>query len=115
MDSPDQGAKGLPVTLVTRKGSSLKLELKQMGGVFEGTIAKDLSEMQGTWTQGGGSLPLELKRVKDSALERRRPQNPVRPFPYREDEVAYPNPSAGFQLAATLTIPRGSGPWPSRW
>jgi hypothetical protein len=33
-----------------------------------------------TVTQGGNALPLVLKRVKDSAeLERRRPQNPVRP------------------------------------
>lgn len=111
LDSPDQGAKGLPVTVVTRKGPSLKLELKQVGGVFEGKIAGDLSAIQGTWTQGGGSAPLELKRVNDAAIERRRPQNPVKPYPYREEELAYPNPSAGIKLAGTLTIPPGRGPF----
>jgi hypothetical protein len=64
MDSPDQNAKGIQVTSVTRTGSSLKLELKQIGGGFEGKISSDLATIDGTWTQGGGSLPLMLKREK---------------------------------------------------
>lgn len=112
MDSPDQGAKGIPVTAVNRNGPALSLEMKQLGGGFEGTISADLSAIEGKWTQGGGSLPLVLKRTKDaSELERRRPQNPVKPYPYREEEVAYANSSAGIQLGATLTIPQGSGPF----
>jgi len=114
MDSLDQGAKGLPVTSVTRDGESLKLELKQLGGRFEGKIAPDLTTIDGTWTQGGNALPLVLKRVKNAAeLERRHPQNPVRPYPYRDEEVSYLNPSAGITLAATLTIPPGRGPFPA--
>ena len=65
MDSPDQGAKGIPVTAVTRTGSSLKLELKQIGGGFEGKISADLASIEGNWTQGGGTLALTLKRSKD--------------------------------------------------
>jgi hypothetical protein len=65
MDSPDQNAKGIPVTTVTRSGSSLKLELKQIAGAFEGKISSDLATIEGTWTQGGVALPLVLKRVKD--------------------------------------------------
>ena len=113
MDSPDQGAKGLPVTSVIRNGSSLILEMKQVGGRFEGKIAADLSTIEGTWAQGGSSTPFELKRVKDAAVERRRPQNPVKPYPYREKEVMYDNPAAGIKLAATLTIPQGKGPFPA--
>jgi hypothetical protein len=64
-DSPDQGAKGIPVTSVTRNGSALKLEMKQLGGAFEGKISTDLSAIDGTWTQLGNSLPLVLKRVKE--------------------------------------------------
>jgi hypothetical protein len=64
MDSPDQGAFGIPVTSVTRTGSSLKLESKPIGGAFEGKISGDLATIDGTWTQGGGSLPLALKREK---------------------------------------------------
>jgi len=64
MDSPDQGANGIPVTAVTRTGSSLRLELKQIGGAFEGKISSDHSMIDGTWSQGGGSFPLSLKREK---------------------------------------------------
>jgi hypothetical protein len=114
LDSPDQGAEGLPVTSVTRDGESLKLEVKQIGGRFEGKIGKDLTSIEGTWTQSGNALLLVLKRVKDAAeLERRRPQNPVKPYPYREEEVSYANPVAGIKLAATLTIPPGKGPFPT--
>lgn len=67
MDSPDQGAKGIPVTAVTRDGSSLKIEMKQIAGAFDGKIAKDLTSIEGTWTQLGGSIPLVLKRAKDGA------------------------------------------------
>lgn len=114
LDSPDQGANGIPVTTVTRQGASLKLEVKGIGGLFEGKIGSDLSTIEGTWSQMGNSLPLALKRVKDvSELERRRPQNPTKPYPYREEEVSFENQAAGITLAATLTAPSGKGPFPA--
>jgi hypothetical protein len=64
-DSPDQNATGMPVTVVTRNGSSLKLEMKQLGGVFDGKINEDHATISGTWSQRGNSLPLVLKLVKD--------------------------------------------------
>ena len=116
MDSPDQGVNGVPATAVTRKGSSLTIAVKQMrGGAFEGKISSDLSTIDGTYTWNGGGLPLVLRRVrvKDaSTLEHRRPQNPVKPYPYREEEVSYDNKQAqGVTLAGTLTVPRGKGPF----
>jgi fermentation-respiration switch protein FrsA (DUF1100 family) len=113
LDSPDQGAMGLPVTTVTRDGASLKMEAKQLGGVFEGKIAADRSSIEGTWKQSGGNLPLVLKPVKDqSELERKHPQNPTKPYPYREEEVSYDNKVQNVTLAATLTLPRGKGSFP---
>jgi len=54
------------------------------------------------------------KRVTNaSELELRRPQNPVRPYPYREQEVSYSTPAGKIQLGATLTIPPGKGPFPA--
>jgi uncharacterized protein len=114
MDSPNQGANGIPVTVVTRNGSSLKLELKQASAVFEGKINDKLTTIDGIWSQGGGSAPLVLNRVKDAAqLELHRPQNPVKPYPYQDEDVSYPNKAASITLAATLTIPRGTGPFPA--
>ena len=114
LDSPDQGQKGLPTTSVTRDGANLKIEAKAIGGVFEGKIAADLQSIDGTFTQLGAAHPLILKRVKDQAdLEPKRPQNPVKPYPYREEEVSYDNKQQSVTLAATLTIPQGKGPFPA--
>ena len=46
-------------------------------------------------------------------MERPRPQNPVKPYPYREEDVTYANKTAGNRLAATLTIPPRKGPFPA--
>ena len=113
MDSPDQNASGIPTASVTRDGVNLKIEAKNISGVFEGKIAADLSSIDGTFTQMGASHPLLLKRVKDQAeLELKRPQVPVKPYPYREEEVTYHNSVQDVTLAATLTIPPGKGPFP---
>ncbi|MGH9494830.1 MAG: alpha/beta hydrolase family protein [Candidatus Sulfotelmatobacter sp.] len=113
LDSPDQNAKGIPTTSVTRDGANLKIESKNMSAVFDGTIAPDLSSIDGTFTQMGAVHPLLLKRRKDQAnIEPKRPQNPTRPYPYREDEVRYANNVQNVTLAATLTIPQGKGPFP---
>ena len=53
MDSIDQGTSGIPVTKVTRNESSLKMELKGIGGAFEGKIDKALTTIEGTWSQPG--------------------------------------------------------------
>jgi pimeloyl-ACP methyl ester carboxylesterase len=114
MDSPDQNAKGMPATAVIRKGPSIVVEMKQIAGRFEGKIGKDLGSIDGTFTQAAASFPLSLSRVKDSgALERRRPQNPVPPYPYRSEDIEYPNTIANIKLAATFTIPKGDGPFPA--
>jgi uncharacterized protein len=112
MDSLDQGAKGIPMTSVSRDATSLVMELKPIDGKFAGKISADKATIEGNWTQKGQSLPLLLTRTKDAAMEvPKRPQNPVRPLPYREEEVSYLNKEQGDTLAGTLTIPQGAGPF----
>lgn len=114
MDSLDQGANGMPVTTMIRNGASLKFDMKAINGAYDGTISADLASFSGTWTQLGKSWPLTFTKVKNAAeLERKRPQNPVRPYPYKEMEVTYKNPKANIDLAATLTVPEGKGPFPA--
>src|SRR5882724_1188500 len=94
VDSLDQGAMAMPASRVTRDGVNLTVELKQIGGTFSGTVDKDLAAISGTWSQRGGSAPLSLKKVKDPDKELAmpvRPQDPVKPYPYREEEVVYDN------------------------
>ncbi len=115
IDSLDTGQSGIPMTAITRNSSALKVEVKQADIVYDGKISPDLGTIDGIWKQHGNNLPLILERVKNSSeLERRRPQNPVKPYPYREEEVSYDNKQApGVVLAGTLTIPQGKGPFPS--
>jgi hypothetical protein len=64
MDSPDQNASGLPVTSISRTGTKVQFQMKQLGGEFNGTLDEGLTTIDGRWSQLGNSLPLVLKRVK---------------------------------------------------
>ena len=111
MDSPDQGATGIPVEEVIFKDNTLRLEVKSAGGVFEGKVSEDFLVIEGEWKQSGQTLPLTVKRV-DKAVEILRPQVPKKPYPYIEEELVYENEEAGITLAGTLTLPYGDAPSP---
>jgi uncharacterized protein len=64
---PEQNIKGWPATAVTRKGSSVKLAMAQVGGGFDGKVNKSLDTMSGDWTQGEEHPPLVLKKAKDDS------------------------------------------------
>lgn len=114
LQSPDQSPAWINTTSVARNGNALTIAIKALGIDFEGKTGADLASIDGTFTQSGMAMPLKLKRIKDqSELEIRRPQNPVKPYPYREEDVTYANKAAGNTLAATLTIPPGKGPFPA--
>lgn len=66
MDSPDQKVMGWPATSVSRKGSSIKIEMRQISGYFQGKLDKNLETMSGDWNQGPSGIPLQLKRTKDA-------------------------------------------------
>jgi len=65
VDSLDQGAT-IPVDTITVTGDTVRLELKSVGGVYEGALNKDRSEMSGKFTQGGASFPLVFKAGEPS-------------------------------------------------
>src|SRR5947209_2856357 len=63
LDSPDQGANGIPISLVEQSGDAVKLELAGIGAGYEGKMNATGTEITGQWKQGGGSLPLTLQRA----------------------------------------------------
>ena len=111
LDSPDQGARGIAVEECAFSNGKLTLTSKTIGGGFEGTMKND-STIEGKWSQGGMSLPLVLKRI-EKIEEARRPQEPKKPYPYKEEEVEFDNKTGGFKLAGTLTSPETGGPFPA--
>ncbi len=113
LDSLDQSVSGIPVDTTTYENGILKLVIASIGGEWEGKLDTATDELKGQWKQGGMTLELSLKRqagvVKDN-----RPQEPKEPYPYKAEDVKYANTkSASVTLAATLTIPEGTGPFPA--
>ena len=62
LDSPDQGAFGVPFDSATFEEGELKLALAAAQASFAGTLSEDGNTLSGTWTQGGQGFPLELSR-----------------------------------------------------
>jgi pimeloyl-ACP methyl ester carboxylesterase len=111
MDSPDQGATGIPATSVSVDGRSLTFTLAALQVTFEGVLSEDGSQIQGTFTQGPMSFPLSVEKG-DAPTAPSRPQDPELPLPYRSELVRFDNDEAGVTLAGTLTTPEGEGPFP---
>lgn len=110
LDSPDQGAKGIPISKIEFADGVLRFESAGIGARYEGKMAADGTGVTGEFAQRGGKFALALARV-EKASELARPQNPTKPYPYREEEVAYENAAGGAKLAGTLTLPNGDGPF----
>ncbi len=68
LDSPDQGAFGLPFDSIETDGESVRLSYAAAGAVWEGTLTED-GRLDGVWRQGGSEIPLVLHRVKDETAE----------------------------------------------
>lgn len=99
MDSPAQGAKGIPVEMKSEAdGKTITITVPMIGAKFEGKIEGE--SINGTFTQNGFPLPLTLKAGKP---EVKRPQTPVAPFPYKEESVSFTND--GYTFGGTLTLP----------
>jgi len=113
MDSLDQGANGIPVPKASLNDSAFHFEIPGSAITYDGTLNAAKDEITGTFTQGGSPQPLNFKHSDQAAAEPKRPQNPVKPYPYIEEDVSYANPKAPqVTLAGTLTLPRGAGPFP---
>jgi pimeloyl-ACP methyl ester carboxylesterase len=114
LDSPTQGAIGLPVSSVTQEAAEVRFALAAPKADYVATLSADGRLLTGKWLQGAASLPLTMTRTATTALAPgRRPQTPQPPYPYRSEEVAYDNVQGHSHLAGTLTLPLGKAPFPA--
>jgi hypothetical protein len=112
MDVPTQGATGIPLTTASFTEGVLALTFAVPGGgTYEGTFDASGERLTGTFSQATQSFPLSLERT-DAPPAPSRPQEPEAPFPYAVEEARIDQPDGGFQLAGTLTLPEGAGPFP---
>jgi pimeloyl-ACP methyl ester carboxylesterase len=114
LDSLDQGANDIPMSTVTLQDGALHVEMKSLGATYDGKLSADGTQITGEFMQGGARLPLDLKRIeKVSDVALKRPQTPKQPYPYDEVDVTYQNKQDKITFGATLTVPRGAGPFPA--
>lgn len=109
MTIPEQGVKGFPIDTVTFDGFNLKLKVNAIQMEYSGMMV--MGTFTGTLTQYGMKFPMAL--IKGEIPLQNRPQEPQKPYPYREEEVVFSNEEAGIRLAGTLTLPSGKGPFPA--
>ena len=100
VDSPDQGAKGIPIQIERKAAGKLLIRIPSLEASYEGTWM--IKQIVGTFTQMGTSLPLTLKPGEDKP---KRPQTPQGPFPYTSEEVTFAN--GDVALNGTLVLPEG--------
>lgn len=100
LDSPSQGAKGIPATVVFCTADSLSVTCGAIGASYCGRIAS--GTITGTFKQRGYSFPLNL--LPEVSVEERRPQTPKPPYPYQVIDTVFTAPD-GAVMGATLTIP----------
>ena len=110
MDSPDQNSYSIPLSEVLIKNDSILLTLKAAGISYKGKLQGDACE--GTFKQGTFKVEMPLIKSTSEVKKLNRPQEPQPPFDYLIEEVQFYNKTAGINLAGTLTIPNGIGPFP---
>lgn len=104
MDSPDQGAKGIPANASIADNGEITVSIPALGVTYEATMKNGL--ITGIFKQSGYSFDLTLHPGKS---EVRRPQNPQPPYPYTTEEVSFTNRDGNAVLHGTLTLPESFG------
>ena len=111
MDSPDQGAKGIPTTTTNFENSILKITIENAKIEYVGTFGKD-NIIVGTFKQGEQSFPMNLSKEVIKKEKIVRPQEPTKPYSYYSEDLTFENNKAGIILAGTLTLPKKDGVFP---
>ena len=112
LDSPDQGAEGIPGEIALLDNDSVSVTIPMLGAAYQGRLvlhevpqgSRPSGEIQGVFTQMGMQFPLVLQMGLPVL---NRPQEPQPPYPYRSEEVTFSSGADGAVMAGTLTYPVG--------
>lgn len=107
MDSPKQGAMGMPASKTSYANKMLTVESSAISMKYTGTYVPDSNKINGTFEQGTLRTAMVLSSTPGKEIAAKvlpRPQDP-KDFPYKQEEVTFTNPASGNSLSGTLTMP----------
>ncbi|RBL89377.1 alpha/beta hydrolase family protein [Chitinophaga flava] len=95
-------------------GKDLQMDIPTMSAHFEGQLVNDSTIAGFLLMNDKRKFTLNLTRTAAlPVVKLRRPQEPVPPLPYREEDVVFVNKAAGVSLAGTLSLPPGGSRFPA--
>lgn len=101
MDSPDQGAKGIPVTTTTFENAVLKIAITNAGIAYEGTLDNSKTII-GNFKQAGRTFPMNLTFSKVEKEITTAPKDVT--INYDETDIVLETPTG--KIFGTLTTPK---------
>jgi uncharacterized protein len=105
-DSPDQGAKGIPIESVIIKDGEVTFKIESIGASYTARFLLGKDVLDGQFKQGPAVLPLIMDKKPLETKQANRPQTPKAPFAYDVEEVVVHNAKADIDLAGSLTLPK---------
>lgn len=105
---PSQGVKGIKPTLTTFENDTLLIDASNVGFKYVGKWNAASGTIEGTFQEGVNKVPLILTKETIVEVKLNRPQEPIKPYPYQEEDVKFENQRDKITLAGTLTLPKPS-------
>ena len=112
MDVPTFRVSGIKPSATTFTNGNLTIDGSNVGMSYVGIFNSETQQFEGTYKEGGIEMVLNLKKGAVKISDSRKPQEPVKPYPYYEEEVVFENIEAKVSLAGTLTLPNKNGKFP---
>ena len=112
IDIPAQAIVEHAVSSIKWKQDTIILSV--FGATYTAVLKNNKQGLEGTWLQNGRNFPLVMERkTEENCFRYNRPQEPKPPFAYKTEDVVFENKKVGINLAGTISIPEGEGPFPA--
>ncbi|MDW3651979.1 MAG: alpha/beta hydrolase [Bacteroidia bacterium] len=107
--STSSGIAGMKLEDLKSEEGQFSFRLPAFAATYEGRANKD--EIRGHWQQGPQRVELIFGRKEQTT--KARPQTPKQEQGYTSEELRFKSLEDNIQMAGTLTLPEGEGPFPA--
>ncbi|MEH6536215.1 MAG: alpha/beta fold hydrolase [Psychroserpens sp.] len=112
MAIPTFNVDGIKPKSTSFEEGTLLIDAPDLGMKYEGIWNKTTHLFEGNYNEGSVKLVLNLKKGNPIIAKIIRPQEPIEPYPYYEEDVTFDNAEAGVSLSGTFTRPSKKGKYP---